>query len=211
MGAAIHFRRILEQPSRTGLWPRAVVHGLAVCISWACSDPSSAELPIDVGSLGENPMGTPAASVLELHSESAAGPCPLDIDLALPDSSAVDTLSTGMGDRLRDGDGVDIECQVRRRSSEPDVFDVALRMRRQGLADFRLSGTVQQGAENVLAFSLTLNGTGTFSADCSADASVVVPGAVWLHSVTCQEPSLGMDRLAECTFAGAAIFEDCAR
>jgi hypothetical protein len=106
---------------------------------------------------------------------------------------------------------VSIQCQVRRRSDGLDGFAVDLRLRRQMVADFRLTGVVQQGAENVVAISLTMADAGMLSADCSADASVIVPGAVWLRAVTCREPLLGKEPWAACVFAGAAIFEDCGR
>jgi hypothetical protein len=111
----------------------------------------------------------------------------------LPDSSAADTLESGVGERLEAG----VECQV---LPEGDAFDVHARIEQPMLRDFRLIGVVREEA-SALSLEVSFADDEPLQADCDAQVQTVVPGALWIRKLSCPAP---------CGVVGGLIVEQCA-
>ncbi|HEU4581741.1 MAG TPA: hypothetical protein VFS67_25975 [Polyangiaceae bacterium] len=187
---------------------------LALCsFCSACGNPSDAELPINVDSIGSvPPEKSHSAAVLDLHADGVeAAMCSLDAHVTLPDQSAGNTLFRGFGPRLQNGENADIQCRVQPSSARPGVFEIDLGIQQQPAFQLQLDGFVTESRDNAVTLSASIAGVGHLVANCAADVRTLVVGAVWIDSMICVEPSLDSKQLTACTIVGAAIFEHCGR
>jgi hypothetical protein len=187
-------------------------HLLAACL-WcsACGSPSDAALPVNVDELGTDGTASRSAAVLDLHTDRVGTTaCSLEAQVTLPDRSAEETLLRGVGSRLHDAENASIRCRVQASSSAPDAFEIDLRLQ-QAAFQLQLGGLVRKGPDNAVTLSAAMAGVGTLVASCAADARTLVPGAVWIASLSCVAPALEARPLPSCALLGATIFEDCAR
>lgn len=116
--------------------------------------------------------------------------------------------STGAGERIVDGGDNLVGCVVSQ--AEGDAFDVSLDFASDVVTSFSASGRLDSSGGEI-DINLVTPGFGLEQDSCTATVQTILPGAVWIQSLSC--PNLLDPRSPgiRCSGTGGLIFENCSR
>jgi hypothetical protein len=121
--------------------------------------------------------------------------------------------STGVGDRAKDGSDYLVECDVRPASRNSSDYNVSLKFQGGEIGSFVATGVLTDGAAAGMQGTLDVDfATGQFGLaqdKCSVGVKTLVPGAIWLQSVHCDNMKDPSSPSIACDGTGALIFENC--
>jgi hypothetical protein len=120
---------------------------------------------------------------------------------------------TGVGDRVKDSSDYLVECDVRLASPGTSNYNVSLKFQGGEVANFAANGVLTDGAAAGMQGTLDVGfTTGQFSLaekQCSVGIEKLLPGAIWLNSLHCDNLRDPSSPSIACDGSGALIFENC--
>jgi hypothetical protein len=135
-----------------------------------------------------------------------------------PDARATITGGSGAGERVKDGSDYFVDCDVRLAPSSTTNYNVSLKLEgdNAGVANFVATGVlpVPPSPDMVSTGNVDIVfTTGQFSLQqtrCTVDIKALVPGAVWLRNLHCDNLHDPSSPGIACDGLGGVIFENCA-
>jgi hypothetical protein len=119
----------------------------------------------------------------------------------------------GVGERVKDGSDYLVQCDVRLASGSTSNYNVSLKFQGGEIGNFVASGVLTDGAPAGMQGTLDVNFTtgqfGLAQDKCSVGVKTLVPGAIWLQSVHCDNLKDASSPSIACDGTGALIFENC--
>jgi hypothetical protein len=164
----------------------------------------------------------PQQSVLWFGLGTALGAtCSSARTFSFPDDTARDTIlgSSGNGTRAVDGSDYLVDCTVKQNPSGAD-YNVSLRFQGGEVGNFIASGVLtapaaaaagQSTADTDGTVDISFNTT-QFALEersCTAKVHTLVPGAIWLSSLSCDALKDPSSPSISCRGTGGVIFENC--
>jgi hypothetical protein len=148
-----------------------------------------------------------AALIVDVGSDGSAGSCPVEYSSVLPPSIDPEA-RLDRGDRLIDGEGTLIDCDVTARAEAPDVFDVDVSVDREELPRFLVIGAMSTTRSSVVSLALETPDGSEVEADCRSEVIAIASGAVWFELSGCAGRSSDA-ALLDCGIEVTALFENC--
>ena len=120
---------------------------------------------------------------------------------------------TGVGERVKDGSDYLVECDVRPASGSTSNYNVSLKFQGGEVGNFVASGVLTDPNAGGTPGTLKVDfATGQFTLaqdQCSVGVKTLVPGAIWLQSLHCDNLKDPSSPSIACDGTGALIFENC--
>lgn len=111
-------------------------------------------------------------------------------------------------ERVVNGAGNAVRCNVRKRSEPPRTFDVHLSLTHAAVRHFGISGPMREGLDTVVALEVTTADATRFVGDCAArDVRANVDSVSFML-----QDCVGMfsnPAIADCKVSGRGVFEHC--
>jgi len=165
---------------------------------------------------GDDPAPQQAVAWFGLGQSASGASCSTLKTYQIPDGARTTvTGASGAGERVKDGGDNIVECDVRPASGGTSNYNVSLKFQGGEVGNFIASGAVPAPASADASSTGTLDvvfNTGQFGLHqdrCTADIKKLLPGAIWIRSLHCDNLHDPSSPGIACDGQGGVIFENC--